>query len=254
MVSVIIPSHNSDKTLSKAIRSVLGQSYHNFEILVIDNGSKVPPVLEEDIASDPRVKLYVEEEALGAAGARNRGIDLAKGDFIAFLDSDDFWAPDKLDKQLKVMEKFEVDGKLPDICFSGRRIVNESGENTGHYIGCKKVVTFKSLLTTNQINCSSVLVRRSALEGHRFPEDAGKDIHEDYVMWLSILKDGGYAAGIDKPLIMYRKSHESKSGNKFRSAIMNYRVYKYMGLGWFSCIKYMVTYTVLGIKKHTVSF
>ena len=81
-----------------------------------------------------------------------------------------------------------------------------------------------------------------------------KDIHEDYVMWLSILKDGGYAAGIDKPLLLYRKSHDSKSGNKFRSAIMNYRVYKYMGLGWFSRIKYMVTYTVLGIRKHSKIF
>ena len=254
MVSVIIPSHNSDKTLSKAVRSVLGQSYHNFEIIVVDNGSDNPPVLDDDIMSDPRVRLQVEKDSLGAAGARNLGIDMAKGDYIAFLDADDFWTSDKLEKQLHIMDTFTVDGKAPSICFSGRRIVDESGESTGHYIGCKKVVTYDELLTTNQINCSSVLVSKSALTGHRFPEDVKKDIHEDYVMWLSILKDGGYAAGIDKPLLLYRKSHDSKSGNKFRSAIMNYRVYKYMGLGWFSRIKYMVTYTVLGIRKHSKIF
>ena len=250
MVSVIIPSHNSDKTLGKAVRSVLGQTYHNFEIIIVDNGSEYPAVLEPDLYSDPRVSLHIESEPLGAAGARNRGLDMANGEYIAFLDADDFWTSDKLEKQIHVMETFTVDGKAPDICFSGRRIVNESGESTGHYIGCKKVVTYDELLTTNQINCSSVLIRRSALKNHRFPE-MKKDIHEDYVMWLSILKDGGYAAGIDKPLLLYRKSHESKSGNKFRSAIMNYRVYKYMGLGWFSRIKYMVTYTVHGIRKHS---
>jgi len=251
MVSVIIPSYNNDNTLGKAVRSVLGQSYHNFEIIIVDNGSDKPPSLDDDIVSDPRVTLYVEKKSLGAAGARNRGIDLAKGDYIAFLDADDYWANDKLEKQLQVMENFTVDGKTPAICFSGRRIVDENGENTGHYIGCKKVVTYKELLTTNQINCSSVLVRKDSLVNHRFPEDTVKDIHEDYIMWLSILKEGGYAAGIDKPLLFYRKSHDSKSGNKFRSAIMNYRVYKYMGLGWFSRIKYMVTYTIYGIRKHS---
>ena len=98
MVSVIIPSHNSDKTLSKAVRSVLGQSYHNFEIIIVDNGSDNPPVLDDDIMSDPRVKLQVEKDSLGAAGARNLGIDMAKGDYIAFLDADDFWTSDKLGK------------------------------------------------------------------------------------------------------------------------------------------------------------
>ena len=251
MVSVIIPTHNNN-TLSEAVSSVLYQTYSDFEVIIINNGSSYRVEAKEYPFNDNRVRIINTVESLGAAGARNYGIDLAKGEYVAFLDADDYWANDKLAKQMKVLEDFEEDGKRPDICFTGRQIVDESSRVTRRYIGCHKIVRYDDLLRTNQINCSSVIMRTSDAKKYRFPISDKKtgEFHEDYILWLTILKNGGYAAGINKPLLYYRKTSNSKSGNKLKSAIMNYRVYKYMGLRWGLRIKYMLTYTFYGIKKH----
>ena len=247
MISVIIPYHNNEKTLDRAVDSVLKQTYTDLEIIIIDNGSNMPLDKTEGMYADSRLMIISTPEILGAAGARNLGVEKAKGDYIAFLDADDFWEPDKLDKQIKVMRKFTVRGEYPVICFTGRRMVNESGLDTGRYIGCEKVVDYKKLLRSNQINCSSVLVRREAIEDIPFPE--GK-LHEDYVVWLRILRRGGFAAGINRPLLNYQVSNKSRSGNKFRSAIMNFRVYRFIGLGIPETMLHMVTYTIQGFRKH----
>ena len=108
---------------------------------------------------------------------------------------------------------------------------------------------YKKLLRTNQINCSSVLLKRE--DALRFPFPSG-DIHEDYVVWLRILKDGGYAVGIDRPLLYYYYSKESKSGNKMHSAVMTFKVYRLLGLGLMECMMHMATYTIEGLKKYRI--
>ncbi len=247
MVSVIMPSHNSGSTLETAVRSVLNQTYDNLELIIVDNGSIISPELSDDILSDGRVRLIEYAEILGAAEARNIGVSEAKGDLIAYLDSDDYWAPDKLEKQIKVMNRFRRNAKAPAIVFSGREIIDEEGNDTGHYIGCEKVVDYKLLLKSNQINCSSVMLKKDYALKYPFPDG---DFHEDYAVWLSILREGGYAAGINRPLLFYRSSHSSKSGNKAKSAIMTYKVYRYIGLGVPASILQMFSYTIRGFKKH----
>lgn len=264
MVSVIIPSHNNRSTLKKAVLSVLEQTYQGFEIIIIDNGTEIPfskKDLMKDIADlsqkdlsqkdyseqDSKVILYQCSKGLGAAAARNKGIEMAKGEYIAFLDADDYWATDKLDKQLKVMEKFLVNGEKPLICFTGREIIDPDGNDTNRFVGCSKVVDYKKLLKTNQINCSSVMMRTETARKYLFPDIEG--FHEDYAVWLTILKEGGFAAGINRPLLYYRRSPKSKSGNKFNSAIMTYRVYKYMDIGLPKRIACFISYAINGIKK-----
>ena len=183
MVSVIMPSHNSGSTLETAVRSVLGQTYNDLELIIVDNGSVVSPKLSDDILSDGRVRLIEYAEVLGAAEARNIGVSEARGDLIAYLDSDDYWAPDKLEKQIKVMGRFRRNGKAPVIVFSGREIIDEDGNDTGHYIGCDKVVDYGLLLKSNQINCSSVLLRKDYALKYPFPDG---DFHEDYAVWLKV--------------------------------------------------------------------
>lgn len=250
MISVIMPSHNSDITLDRAVRSVLNQTYKNLELIIVDNGSVKLPKLSDDILMDPRVKMLVYAEVLGAANARNVGVREASGEYVAFLDSDDYWTPDKLEKQIKVMEKFVVQGETPRLVFTGRSIVDAAGQETGRYIGCNKIVRRELLLRSNQINCSSVLIRRETALRFPFPDG---NFHEDYVVWLEVLEEGGYAAGINRPLLKYRKTSSSKSGNKIRSAIMTYNVYRYVGMSTFECLKHMITYTVEGIRKHYFS-
>ncbi len=251
MVSVVIPYHNSSRTIKQTLYSVACQTYRDVEVIIIDDMSK-PDERAELVAGcydtyPFPLRIIKSDDRLGAAGARNLGIREASGEYIAFLDSDDFWERDKLDKQIKVMERFRLEGEAPVICFTGRRLVSSGGKYFDKTIGCDKIVDYDKLLLSNQINCSSVLIRKDTLEDVSFPD--GK-LHEDYALWLSILKRGGYAAGINRPLLNYRLSPGSRSGNKLRSAIMTYRVYRFLGIPVLSSAGYMVSYTVRGLMKY----
>lgn len=245
MISVIVPYHNNERTVDESVESALNQSYKDIEVILVDNGSRKEFIPK---TKDTRLRVLRYEESLGAALARNEGVKNAKGEFVAFLDSDDIWEDDKLAKQMKIMEKARIHGEAPAICFTGRRLINVSGVDTGKIVGCDKVVRFENLVKSNQINCSSVLMRKELAERYPFPEG---NLHEDYAVWLSILKEGGYAVGINRPLIRYRLSPGSRSANKLKSAYMTYQDYRYVGLGIFESARRMISYTIAGIKKYT---
>ena len=248
MISVIVPYHNNEKTVNESIRSALEQTYKNIEVILIDDGSY--KAFKPEIR-DERLRVIRFEKSKGAAGARNEGVKAANGEFVAFLDSDDIWEKDKLAKQMKVINFFKVDGQQPKICFTGRRLINASGTDTGKYVGCDKIVRYDDLLKSNQINCSSVLMKKELADRYPFPEG---NLHEDYAVWLTILKAGGVAVGINRPLIRYRLSPGSRSGNKIRSAYMTYQDYKYVGIGTKESIRKMVSYTMAGIKKYAGTY
>ncbi len=249
MVSVIIPCFKSNSTIEDTIRSVVEQTYQDWEIIIVDNGltlDRTLPILNNK-AYKKRINIVPSETNLGAALARNLGAENANGKYIAFLDSDDIWNRDKLHKEMKVMETFKVADMSPAIVFTGRSLIDEKGKDVGVYIGCKKVVTYKKLLHTNQINCSSVLIEKDLFL--KYPMKDGK-LHEDYACWLEILRDNRYAAGINMPLLYYRVRPGSKSGNKFNSAILNYNTYKRIGLKFTERLFYMMTYTMNGLLKY----
>ena len=247
LVSVIIPSYNCEGCINRAVLSVLNQTYKNIEIIIIRNGGHPLPKLPDD----PRIRVIDLKENNGVSKARNLGVREAKGEYIALLDADDYWVPEKLKIQMNIILRYERDGVRPDICFTGRRLFYEKDNHIrkGGIIGCDKIVTYRRLLRSNQINCSSVVIARSLLLENAFPD--GTDMHEDYAVWLSILREGGYAVGINRPLLYYRVSIGSKSGNKLRSAVMTYKVYRFIGLGLFESLLHMITYTYYGIKKYS---
>ncbi len=249
MVSVIIPCHNNNNTINRAVSSVLTQTYTDLEVIIVDNGSDDKLALNPLLKSDKRVTIYSTDKCLGAAGARNLGVRKAAGEYVAYLDADDFWESDKLKKQIRVMENYGYNGESPRICFTARRIVykKKRGLKKGPVVHADRIVSYRKLLKSNQINCSSVLLRRK--DALRFPFPDG-DIHEDYVVWLKLLRDGGYAAGIDLPLLYYYMSKGSKSGDKLHSAIMTYKVYRIMGIGLTECMIHMATYMIKGLKKY----
>lgn len=245
MISVIVPYHNNERTVDESIESALNQSYRDLEVILVDNGSSRKYVSKID---DERLRVLRYDECLGAAAARNKGVKEAKGEYVAFLDSDDIWELDKLARQINMMEKAKIHGEEPVICFTGRRLINASGVDTGKVVGCDRIVRFDRLVKNNQINCSSVLMKRELAERYPFPE--GK-LHEDYAVWLSILKKGGYAVGINKPLIRYRLNPGSRSSNKLKSAYMTYLDYRFVGLGKLESARRMISYTIAGVKKYT---
>lgn len=243
LVSVIIPAHNCAHYIRQAIDSALIQEVP-MEILVIDDGSRdnLDQVMQ-DYVKDPRVRYLKNEKNLGVAKTRNRGVDLAKGNFVAFLDADDYWLPGKLRKQLALIGDTSV-----VLCSTARELMLPGGELTGHVIPVKDIITYHDLLHHNQINCSSVLIRTEvAREFPMFHDDS----HEDYLMWMRVLERYGIAYGINEPLLKYRVTLTGKSGNKWKSAKMTFQAYRYMGFGWVKSILCFCSYAVHGVIKHS---
>lgn len=251
LVSVIIPCYKGNATIQKTLQSVFRQTMQDFEIILVDVAGTLDKEKIRSFAGaghTGKLKILHTPKTLSPAFSRNTGVRYASGDYIAYLDADDLWTPDKLSRQMHVMETCRIGGVSPALCFSGRRLMDEKGHIIGHYIGCENVVRRDRLLETNQISCSSVVMKReTALQ---YPFRAG-NFHEDYLCWIDVLSGSptNYAFGINKPLILYRVRKSSRSANKFKSAIMTDRVYRAAGLSLPERIHSMTTYAVNGLEK-----
>lgn len=244
-ISIIMPVYNAQRFLKQAIDSVLNQSYSEFELILVDDCSTDNSfeILCEYEQKDSRVRVFKNEKNRGVSFTRNFGVSKAKGDYIALIDSDDMWTFDKLQKQLELLEKYPD----TDLCYTGSGFVDTNSYKSDFVFSVPTQVDFKKLLKQNVVSCSSVLLKKEWLLKYPMAHD---DMHEDFAVWLSILKDGGKARGVNEPLLVYRVDRNSKSGNKFKSMAMTYRVYKFMGLNVFKRVYYMAFYIISGIKKH----
>lgn len=244
-VSVIIPAYNCAGLISRAIDSALSQNV-SLEVIVVDDGSTDGLDRVMEAYRDNPALFYVKNDRnLGASGSRNRGVSLARGTYVAFLDADDYWDDGKLEKQLALMEET---GAV--LCCTARELMTPEGGLTGRVIPVKEEITYRELLRHNSINCSSVVLLRSvALE---FPM-CHDDSHEDYITWLRILQKYKKACGIPQPLLKYRLSTQGKSGNKLKSARMTFRVYRYLGFGYLKSWFYFIQYAAHGIWKYYVN-
>lgn len=246
LISVIMPSYNSESYIREAIDSALSQTYKRFELIVIDDCSddSTPDIVREYCERDERVHFLANEKNLGAAGTRNRGLDEAKGDYIAFLDSDDIWRSDKLAKQLQLLSS---SGK--SLCYSSYAFINESGEKCGPDYTVPSSTDFERLLRENCISSSTVLLSREALGAHRFHAEY---MHEDYVLWLDLLREGCACIGDSEVLADYRLHTGSKSANKLISAWNRWKVYRnYLKLPFFTSLGCLSVYAVNGFRKYS---
>lgn len=242
LISVVIPAYNCSRTLGQAIDSALAQDV-SMEILVLDNGGTedLAPVMAR-YQDNPVVYYNRNEKNLGASGSRNLGVKLARGKYVAFLDSDDWWEKDKLKKQLA---RLEQTGDV--LCATARGLVTPEGRQTGRIIPVPEEITYRQMLAGNSINCSSVLLRTEV--AREFPM-CHEDSHEDYIMWLRILQKYGKACAVNEPLLKYRLSSSGKSGNKLNSAKMTFKVYRYMGFGTVKSCWCFLRYAYHGVVKY----
>lgn len=244
LVSIIMPAYNCGNFIEEAVTSVINQTYKTWELIVIDDGSKdnTVSILKDLSENDERIRFYINEKNQGVSATRNRGISLAKGDWIAFLDSDDMWDENKLQKQLTHVEKTAC-----EFLFTGSSYINEDGV---YYQGLFEVpnqVTYKKLRKHNVVSCSSVLIKKKFFENIKMERD---DIHEDYAVWLRVLKTGVIAYGINEPLLIYRISKQSKSGNKLKTINMTYGVFRFIGMNPLSSTYYMFRHVLAAKKKY----
>ena len=245
LVSVVIPAYNCAKSIQKSIDSALNQDV-SVEILVINDCSpdNLDQVMEQ-YQDNPSVVYLKNKKNSGAAQSRNFGVSIAKGKYVAFLDSDDYWEIGKLKKQLEAMKSNRV-----VLCSTARELMTPEGICTGRIIPVKEKITYHDLLKHNCINCSSVLLLTEV--AREFPMKH-EDSHEDYIMWLEILKKHKRACAVNEPLLKYRLSNTGKSGSKLHSAKMTYKVYRYVGFGVVKSTICFCSYAVHGVWKYATS-
>lgn len=221
LVSVVMPMYNAERFLRRPVESVLAQRHGDLELLVVDDGSRDGSVaLVEDYARrDRRVHLIRSPRNGGVAAARNQALDAATGRYIAFLDSDDWWHPDKLAIQLAALR----DGPAA-VTYSAYQRVAEDGSVLG-VVRPPAELDHAGLLRSNHIgNCTALYDRRRIGDEPRFQRIG----HEDYVFWLAVLRAGARAvrAGGDEPLAFYLVRDGSQSANKLRAAGWQWRIYR----------------------------
>jgi teichuronic acid biosynthesis glycosyltransferase TuaG len=218
LVSIIMPAYNAELYIASAIQSILKQSYQNWELLVVNDASSdmTAEIIEELRNTDSRIFPHTNINNMGIAASRNLALKNAKGRFIAFLDSDDLWLPDKLSTQIAFMHDTKA-----TIVYSGYARINENGKHLGT-VKPPKLLTYSDLLKSNYIG---------NLTGVYDCESLGKEYfknfkHEDYIAWLSLLKRAGYAHGLPRKLAQYRVYSGSTSSNKLKTITWQWRIYR----------------------------
>ncbi|MEH2035525.1 glycosyltransferase family 2 protein [Nostoc sp.] len=224
-ISIIIPVYGVEKYISATVQSVLDQTYKKFELLIVDDGSPDRSIEICQQFTDSRIQI-IHQANRGLAGARNTGIRHAKGRYLAFLDGDDLWLPEKLEKQIHHLEN------SPDIgvSFSRSAFIDEAGQALGTYQMPKlKQITTSYLLSCNPVgNGSAAVIRREVFEAIKFQdnlygtsEDFYFDEHfrqsEDIECWIRIsIKTNWQIEGIPEALTLYRVNSSGLSANMLK--------------------------------------
>lgn len=245
LVSIITPTYNSEKYIKETISSVLSQTYQNWEMIIVDDCStdNTVRIIEEEMEKDSRIRFIQLQKNQGAAVARNTAINYANGRYIAFLDSDDLWEMNKLEVQVSFMNMNNI-----PFSYTSYKIINENGEETGKVVNVPEKIDYNQLLKNTIIGCLTVMLDINEFGRVQMPNMRTR---QDTALWLSILKQGYSAYGIQQPLAKYRKKSGSISSNKLKMAKQNWKLYREIeNLSLVKSIWCFLNYAYNGIKKN----
>jgi teichuronic acid biosynthesis glycosyltransferase TuaG len=243
LVSIIMPAWKADQFISEAIQSVIGQTYDNWELLIVDDCSpdSTVEVVEKFCETDSRITLLKQYKNQGPASARNLALQKAEGRWIAFLDSDDVWSNKKLEAQLVFHQSTSA-----VLSFTGySRFTGE--QRSGRAINVPSKLNYHQLLRNTCIATSTVLIDRR-LSGSFVMKNT---YYDDFVCWLDMLRGGSFAVGLNQPLMKYRVLPGSVSRNKIKSAMEVWKILRtFEGLTLSASLMCFISYAFHGILKY----
>ena len=243
LVSIITPSYNSIMYLEQCICSVIEQTYKNFELIIVDDFSndKSSTLIKRYVERDSRIKPIYLKNNIGAAMARNVALQKAQGKYIAFLDADDYWYPNKLSRQLDFMQKHNY-----AFTFTSYNRITENGITISK-VHVPNKITYYNYLKNTIIGCLTVIIDRE--QTGYFEMENIRSSH-DMALWLKIMKKGFVAHGLNEVLSSYRVLSGSNTSNKLKSAIDVWHVYRNIeNLNLLLCIWCFINYSYNSIKR-----
>ncbi|MEC5425937.1 glycosyltransferase family 2 protein [Virgibacillus sp. C22-A2] len=244
LISVITPAYNAERFIKQTIESVLEQTYPNWEMILVDDCSTddTVEIIKRYQEDDSRIKLIVHEVNSGSAVARNAAMEHATGQYIAFLDSDDLWYPEKLEKQLHFMQEKDI-----AFSFTKYRRIEEDGTLRNAISKAPESVGYNDLMKHCVIGCLTVMIDREKI-GHL--KMVNIRTRQDYVYWLTITKMGFRAYGLPEVLAKYRSVENSISSNKLKAAKRQWYVYRQIEKkNLLKSIWYFFNYASRGIRN-----
>lgn len=244
-VSVITPAYNASRYLAETVASVQGQTFSDWEMIIVDDCSKdnTYELACSLVEKDKRIIVIKHEKNSGVAAARNTALDAASGDFIAFLDSDDLWMPNKLEKQLMFME----DNSYVLTYTMYQKFKTDTGQR-GKIIKAPKKMTAAAIYGNTSIGCLTVMVNRKKVGTFHMPLIKHT---EDNCTWQEILSRGYVAYGLNENLALYREGNFSLTNNKKKAAGQQWNTYReYYKFSIFKSAFYFGCYAFNAVKKH----
>lgn len=211
LVSVIMPVYNAEKYIARALGSVFAQTYKDIEIVLVDDQSKdrTAEIIKKYKESHPEIVFFLQPKNMGAGHARNKALELARGQYVAFLDADDMWKSEKIEKQVRMLKE-----KNASFSFTAIEMIDGDDKVIKSKRKIKEEIDYNFLLYNTMIPTSGVMIDRKVKGDFRMHPRRGG---QDYATWLSLLRDGSKAYGIDEALVSYRINSKSLSSNKLKS-------------------------------------
>lgn len=244
LVSVVMPAHNADRFLKESIESVVAQSYENWELLLVDDGSRdrTREIADAFARRDSRIRVFHHEKARGPAEARNTALENAKGQYVAFLDSDDVWLTEKLQVQVGLMKKHDW-----AMSFHEYRRMTVDGKEVGRLIRVPTERSYSQLLKHNVVGCLTAMVDVAKTGPIRMRAEG----YDDFILWLDVLKRGYKAYGIQQDLARYRRVPGSVSFSWRRAARWVWGIYRDVEqLSLPKALWYFANYSIRVYTKH----
>ena len=238
-----MPYYKKERFIKDSIISILNQTYQNFEIILINDDIENKDFIKKISNLDSRIILIQNSKNLGAGLARNKGIEISKGQYIAFCDCDDLWKKDKLELQLNFMKEFDL-----SFSFTSYDIVDENTK----FIKTRKApdfVNFKKLRNSCDIGLSTVIIKKNIFENNKYKFNDLKT-KEDYVLWMSLALDGIELKSFEQSLTRWRKNKNSLSSSTIQKLLDGYRVYRiHLRYGVLKSLFYLTVLSINYILK-----